>query len=98
MEAYTDSYLFFSSVAGLCSHPHHPKVVGIELGKPLGCICLLDFLPFNSLIRGYVLCTVGLCHDGHVVRTKDSGRVGELHLCSSVIIIIFLIYCLYIRM
>lgn len=38
--------------AGLCSHPHHPKVVWTELGEPLGCVRLLGLLPFNSVSRG----------------------------------------------
>ena len=38
--------------AGLRSHPHHPEVVGTELGEPLGCFCLLGLLPFNTVMDG----------------------------------------------
>lgn len=34
---------------GLCSHPHHTEMVRVELGEPLGGVCQLGLLSFNSV-------------------------------------------------
>lgn len=49
--------------AGLRSHPHHPEVVGAELGEPLGCVRILGLLPSNSVMS--------LEQKGRLVHTKS---------------------------